>query len=131
VIEDLGLIAALRSLSVSYRENGSEVSCRFVDEIPELPLDTATALYRIAQEALRNAQKHGEGTPIYISLTITESTLQLAVCDTGPGFDPAHAQHDSGLGLLTMHERARLVNGTLMVRSQPGQGTVVSVIVPL
>ena len=127
VIEDLGLVAAIRSLCDSYRDNGAELSCWVCDQINPVPLDTATALYRIAQEAIRNAQKHAPGAPIHVKLTTHDGSLRLTVRDAGPGFDLAHATHNGGLGLISMQERARLVNGTLLVRSRPGQGTEVSV----
>lgn len=131
VIEDLGLIAALRNLAESHGENGNEVSAWLPDQIPEIPLDKATALYRIAQEALRNARKHAKGAEIHVTLTSQDSSLQLKVRDSGPGFNLANARLAGGLGLLSMQERARLVNGSLQINSQPGQGTVVSVSVPL
>ena len=131
VIEDLGLIAALKSLITSSRENGSEVMSWLPDQIPELSLDTATALYRIAQEALRNAQTHGKGAPVHLTLTTQDGHLNLKIHDNGPGFSLANARINGGLGLLSMQERARLVNGTLLIKSQPGEGTVVSVSVPV
>jgi two-component system, chemotaxis family, CheB/CheR fusion protein len=131
MIEQLGLVAALRSLSVSYRENGSEISCWLPDQVPDVNLDTATALYRIAQEAIRNAQQHARGTPIHITLTAQDNSLRLAVLDAGPGFDLAHARLGGGLGLLSMQERARLVHGTFLIKSHPGDGTEVLVIVPV
>jgi two-component system CheB/CheR fusion protein len=131
MIEQLGLLTALRSLCTSYSENGSEVSCLLPDQIPEMTLDTATALYRISQEAIRNAQKHAKGAPIVITVTTRENSLRLAVRDSGPGFDVNRARLGGGLGLLSMQERARLVNGTLLVKSQPGHGTDVTVSVPV
>lgn len=131
VIEDLGLIAALQSLAAGFGEDGVDVSLWLAKTIPEVTLDTATALYRIAQEALRNAQKHAGGAEIQITLTIQDSDLELTIRDTGPGFDLASARLAGGLGLLSMQERARLVNGTLHVNSRPGQGTVIAVHVPL
>jgi signal transduction histidine kinase len=131
VIEDLGLIAALKSLTATSRENGSEVTCWLPDQIPDLSLDTATALYRIAQEALRNAQTHGKGAPVHLTLTTQDGHLNLKIHDNGPGFSLTNARLNGGLGLLSMQERARLVNGTLQIKSQPGDGTVVSVSVPV
>lgn len=131
VIEDLGLVAALRSLTSSFRENGNEVSAWLPDQLPEVSLDTATALYRIAQEALRNAQVHAKDASVNLTLTTHDGTLQLKIRDSGPGFNLASARHKGGLGLLSMQERARLVNGTLAIHSDPGQGTVVSVSVAI
>ena len=106
------------------------MSCRLPEHIPEVTLDAATALYRIAQEALRNVQKHASGAAIHISLTAQESCLQLSIRGIGPGFNLAQARLGGGSGLLSMQERARPVNGTLLVRSRPGHGTEAPVTVP-
>jgi two-component system CheB/CheR fusion protein len=131
IIEHLGLPAALRNLVASCRDGGFEVGCWVPDQIPPITLDTATALYRIAQEAIRNAQQHANGAPIHVTLTAQDNSLRLAVLDSGPGFDLGHARVGGGLGLLSMQERARLVNGTLLIKARPGDGTEVSVSVPV
>ena len=130
VIEDLGLIAAIQSLAQSYRENGNEVTCWVPEQIPQIPLDTATALYRITQEALRNAQKHAAGAPVHVSLTTQDGSMRLTIRDAGRGFDVAQAANGGGLGLLSMKERARLANAKLLVKSRPEEGTEISVSVP-
>ena len=131
VIGDLGLIAALRNLAETYGKEGTAVTSWLPEEIPEISLDAATALYRIAQEAIRNAQKHAKGAEIHVTLTVQDGSLHLKVRDSGPGFNLANARLGGGLGLLSMQERARLINGSLNIVSRPGQGTVVSVSVPL
>jgi two-component system CheB/CheR fusion protein len=130
-IEDLGLIVALRSLCSSYDSNGAKVNCSTPDHIPDVSVEIATTLYRIAQEAVQNALKHAPGAPIKIALTTPDNSLQLSVRDDGPGFDLAEASHNGGLGFSTMQERARLANGKLSIKSRPGQGAEVSVVVPI
>ena len=131
VLEDLGLIAALRSLISSFRDDGIDISFRLPDEIPALTADGATALYRITQEALRNALKHSPGAPVHVTLGVEDDSVQLTIRDDGPGFDLTKIRLQGGLGILNMNERARLVNGTLFLNSRPGDGTIVTVRVPI
>ena len=130
VLEDLGLIAALRSLIASFRDDGIDVSFRLPDEMPALNTDVATALYRIAQEALRNALKHAPGAPVHVTLEVRDNLVQLTIRDDGPGFDLTKVRLGGGLGILNMNERARLVHGTLLFNSRPGDGTAIEVRVP-
>lgn len=130
VLEDLGLVAALRGLLMDFRGDGNDVSFRLPDSLPAVSPNISTALYRVAQEALRNAQKHAPGAPIHLTLGIHENQLELVVRDAGPGFDLGTLRLGAGLGLLSMQERARLLHGTMFLRSQPGEGTVVRVCIP-
>lgn len=130
LLEDLGLIPGLRNLIDSYRAEGAEISFGLPSEIPHPSLDVTVALYRIAQEALRNATKYAPGAPIHLHLGIQNGALRLTIRDNGPGFNTVQARLSGGLGLLSMHERARLVNGSVTFNSKPGEGTVVTVSVP-
>ena len=78
-----------------------------------------TALYRITQEALTNATKHGHATRIVIEIREDPTTVHLTVRDDGNGFDP-NAQSD-GFGLLGMRERAELLDGELQIERHPGE----------
>ncbi len=131
VLEDLGLLAAMRSLIEGYRDEGSEVSSKLPDEIPALTADATTAVYRIAQEALRNILKHAPGAPVQLALAVEGSTVQLTIRDGGPGFDLTKIRLGGSLGILSMNERARLVNATLLINSSPGKGTVITVRMPV
>lgn len=131
VLEDLGLIAALRSLIAGFRDDGIDISFRLPDEIPALPAEATTAIYRITQEALRNALKHAPGSPVHVTLGTEDNSVHLTIRDDGPGFDLSRIRLQGGLGILNMNERARLVNGTLLLHSRPGDGTVVTVRVPI
>jgi signal transduction histidine kinase len=95
-----------------------------------MPLDVATALYRIAQEALRNSRKHAPDAPVRVTLISNPESWQMTIEDAGPGFDLNHARNTGGLGLISMQERARLVGGTLYLRTRPGEGTMIAVKVP-
>jgi signal transduction histidine kinase len=94
------------------------------------PLDPATevAVYRVAQEALHNALRHSGGRCVTISVSGTARRVVLEVADDGAGFDPSSA---SGLGLVSMRQRAAAAGGTVSVVSAPGQGTRVRLEAPV
>lgn len=86
-----------------------------------LPKDVSLCLYRVAQEALTNAVKHSKSSRVDVSLASAEGILRMRVKDYGVGFDPA--VRGTGLGLVTMQERLRMIGGVLRFYSVPGQGT--------
>jgi signal transduction histidine kinase len=87
------------------------------------------ALYRIVQEALNNAVKHGNAKHVVIEVYEDAFAVYLSVCDDGKGFDP-HAQ-TSGFGLLGMRERAELLGGQLTIIAAPGRGALVKASIPV
>ena len=91
----------------------------------------ALCIYRIKQEVVRNIATPARDDDAHVGLTAVYGTLVLSINDGGTGFDPAQARERGGLGLASMHERVRLVDGDLRVESQPGQGTMIEVRVPL
>jgi two-component system sensor histidine kinase UhpB len=98
--------------------------------------DLALAVYRIGQEALRNVARHAQVTGARLGAAVVGGDLVLTVSDEGRGFDPGVAGDRNtgrreGLGLLTMQERARIAGGSATVESQPGEGTRVTVRLPL
>jgi PAS domain S-box-containing protein len=138
ILEDLGIEVALTALVDSMEDaHGLQVSLQIRGLPPDLPLPASTALYRIAQEALRNVVKHTDpGVSVAIELSSQGSTAQLTVRDTGRGFDLQSVRSHGGIGLggiglASMHERARLVGGDLTLQTAPGRGTTVTAIVPL
>jgi signal transduction histidine kinase len=124
MLELTGLATSLRQLgrscepAVSFQMqcDNSLVHIRFDPE-------QEIALFRMAQEAVSNALRHGKATNLTISLEKQASVLTMAICDDGIGFDTA-AQPDHGLGLRSMTERARAVGGTIKITSQPGRTRV-------
>ncbi len=129
-LEDLGITPALRALVENFRGNEQMMVTFSADGAPApLPIDVATGVYRIAQEALRNANKHAGRAHVKVLLRGTPSGIRLQVTDSGEGFDP-HAPR-TGLGLISMEERARLMGGTLKVESKMGEGTRITVDVPV
>jgi signal transduction histidine kinase len=128
------------SLSDALRQLGREseqllgVHCNVTDLCSEMPPTlqetTATHLYRIAQEAITNAVKHGKATCIEIGCVCSEERLEITVADNGSGIQPS-ATEGGGLGLHIMGYRARGIGGELSVLPRAGGGTVVRCQVPL
>jgi signal transduction histidine kinase len=113
------------------RRSGIDVhfSCSLPDT--EIPSETATNVYRIVQEALTNVVRYAEATEVSVLLHQRDHDLTVSVTDNGKGFDVSHVTDPHAVGLIGMHERARLIGGTLVIRSAPGAGTAVSLAVPL
>jgi signal transduction histidine kinase len=124
---DEGLAGALRRLcaAAASRYRGVDVECDAGSE-PDLPAATREALYRIAQEALRNALRHGRPRRVAVSLQPDAGGLALEVCDDGVGFDP-DAASPGHLGMVSMRERAAQIGARLEVVSEPGRGARVRV----
>jgi two-component system, chemotaxis family, CheB/CheR fusion protein len=132
ILTDLGLSEALRALVGEFGEREKMPATYTSQNLPEsMPPDAATAIYRIAQEALRNVAKHAGKTHVKVALSGRDSKLQLRVMDFGVGFDLEEDTSAHGLGLISMLERARLAGGTLSVQSELGQGTTVAVDIPV
>ena len=124
-LESDGLMSALRELADSVSRL-FEVNCRFECAEPLLFSDrtVATHLYRIAQEAINNAIKHGKAREITLRLRRDASSAQLVVSDNGLGFSRAPA-NNGGMGLQIMKYRAGMIGATLDIRPANGQGTAV------
>ena len=123
--EPNGLMAALESLAARTKKL-FQVRCHFSCRRPVLIPDNtvATHLFRIAQEAVTNAIKHGKPGHIEISLTRTPARISLAVKDDGSGM-PARRRKKAGMGLHIMRYRAGMIGGSLAVQKEPGGGTTV------
>jgi signal transduction histidine kinase len=109
---------------------GMPTSFRTQSVPDRIPSEAAAALFRIAQEALRNVAKHAGKTHVRVTLLGSDGRIRLSVRDLGEGFDASDG-HVRGLGLLSMQERARLVGGELQISSELGQGTTVEAEIPL
>jgi signal transduction histidine kinase len=131
-LDHLGLSVASRSLSREFSEREG-LPVKFTSrKVPaRIPADVASALYRIAQEALRNIAKHAGKTSVRIGLAGGSNQLSLSVLDSGIGFDPLSKSAKGGLGLISMQERARLVNGEFFLEASPGHGVSITVRVPM
>lgn len=123
-----GLASSLRRYAaLASRAHGVPVRVSAAD-VGELSQDVAAAAFRVAQEALHNALRHSEASSVRVALSRSPRRLMLTVTDDGVGFDPELAS--GGLGLASMRERAECAGGLLRVRSAPGAGTEVKLVVP-
>ena len=129
-LDHLGLVAAARSLcrelaahyrlKISFKEKGCS---------GPLPKDVTLCLFRIVQESLRNVIKHSGAREAKVTLAGTANVIHLSVSDTGRGFDAGALESKSGLGLISMRERLRLVGGAISIYST-AHGTRIEVSVP-
>ena len=130
ILTDFGLVAALQTLVSEFQRSGARVSMNLCEPSSQLPPNVSLALYRIAQEALQNAAKHASGAQVDVRLNEINNELVLTVEDCGSGFDIEDIKGNAGLGLLSMRERARQINGALLIRRRPDNGTQLTVRVP-
>ena len=126
-----GLDVALRKQAeLLDRVHGSAV--RFSGgPVPRLTAAAEEAAYRIAQEALHNALRHGSPSTVEVTLDASGGTVRLEVADDGRGFDLGPAGAAGRLGLASMRDRARAAGGRLELRSSPGAGTTVRLLLPV
>ena len=109
----------------------ASVSCSCNNIPPQLDPAIALNVFRVVEEALRNIGKHSHATRVRVDVTATSDELTLAVSDNGVGFDVEKARLADGLGLISMRERMRLAGGEFEIRSQHGQGSLISCRAPL
>lgn len=128
-LDDLGLVSALAALTNSFeRASGVSIERRIDRAIPALSPEVELVMYRVAQEALTNALRHSECDSARLELSAARGTLELAVSDTGAGFDTTRVRE--GAGIRGMRERALLVGGDLELEALVGAGTVVRLRIP-
>ncbi len=131
MLEDLGIMVALRQLTEDFEERYStptRFSARNISE--HLGPQISVTIYRVVQEALQNIAKHAGPAMVNIALVGGASTVELSIRDSGKGFDAQHPRR-TGLGLISMSERAEAVGGNLKIESRPGKGTRIHVRLPL
>jgi two-component system sensor histidine kinase UhpB len=125
-LEELGLVGALRHRATVLTERaGLQLHCHFAENLPPLPLLTEQMIYRTADEALLNAEKHAQATTIQLSLQAQPNSVTLEVRDNGVGFVPERVTGNGRFGLIGMQERADLSGAQLTIDAAPGQGTTV------
>jgi signal transduction histidine kinase len=130
-LEYLGVVAGMKSWCKEFAERQKvEINFRN-DVVSDVPFEMGVSLFRILQEALHNAVKHSGIKRIEVQLREDSGEIHLMVSDLGKGFDLDAALQGKGLGLTSMRERARLVNGTITFESKPMSGTTIHVRVPL
>ena len=135
ILDDLGLLPALEWLTSDVSEHfGIEVGMAVVGAERRFSTEVELALFRIAQEALRNVWRHSGALRARVTVEFADGKTALTVTDDGRGFVVPQRPDDMAkagkLGLGGMQERARLIGGTLTLRSRPRKGTTVTVEVP-
>jgi PAS domain S-box-containing protein len=131
ILDHLGLEAALRQECLGFSER-TGIPTQFESEgVPEpLAKDVSLCFYRVAQESLHNIAKHACAANVRLALSGHGGTCTLRIEDDGQGFDPSAAKGKNALGLISIQERVRLVNGKFTIKSKPGRGTTLEVSVP-
>jgi signal transduction histidine kinase len=135
ILDDLGLVPALEWLITELEKNyGMTTKVGVTGRRRRLTPEIELTVFRIAQEVLSNIRRHSQASSVEMSLDFGTDALTLVISDNGQGFDIPPRTSDlalSGkLGIIGMRERARLVSGTLIVNSEKGAGTTVTLRIP-
>ena len=135
-LDDLGLVPALRWYLKEYQQKCKvEVEFSASSFKERLPPEIETTIYRIVQEALTNTAKYAQATKVRVCVAESEEGVRATVTDDGKGFDAQTLLklpwQERGLGLAGMHERAALLDGALLIDTEPGRGTSIAVTIPL
>jgi two-component system sensor histidine kinase DegS len=131
IVDELDLIEAIQFL-VQQEENRLRLVVKFTHDVPSLRLEPLlqSTVIRIVQELLNNIARHAQTNEAEVELTVVGPVVRVSICDHGVGFDPKQIPPDR-YGLSGIRERARLFGGKATVRSQPGEGTRVTVEFPI
>jgi signal transduction histidine kinase len=130
-VESLGIVVATKNFCKEFGERQkAEIDFQSHDLPAFLPTDLSLSLFRVVQEALRNAAKHSGVKRFEVRLWGSTGEIQLTIGDRGAGFDTEAAIKSTGLGLTSMQERLRLVHGELSIKSQPKGGTLIHARIP-
>ncbi len=135
ILDDLGILPSIRRLLMDFTSrSGIEGNIQLFGEQRRLAAEVETGLFRIAQEALWNAERHSRARSVVVIVTFAELVVRLDITDDGVGFAvPAALTALSAgghLGLIGMQERAESIGGQLEIASAPGKGTTVSITIP-
>jgi signal transduction histidine kinase len=130
-LEYLGLAAAASTFCRDVAERQDLEITFHSDKVPKnIPKDVALSLFRVLQEAVQNAIKHSGSRHLGVSVEGAANSIELKVQDFGVGFEPEAITAGNGLGLISMKERLKMVQGELAIESQPSRGTLVRAVVP-
>ena len=130
-LDYLGVVAGIRSWCREFGERQAMQVNFKADVSSPIPAEIGVTLFRIIQEGLHNAVKHSGVKKIDVQLSEQLNEVQLKISDSGMGFDTEAAKQGRGLGLISMEERVRLVNGTITIASKPMLGTKIHVRIPV
>ena len=132
VLDDLGLLEAIEWQAQQFQtQTGITYQSDCSVEDIDLDREQSTAVFRIFQEALTNILRHAEATRFASTLKLEANNLVLIISDNGKGITANEVSRPQSLGLLGMRERAHLVGGEINITGAKGQGTVITVRVPL
>ena len=136
MLDDLGLLPTLEELTTDMkRQVGLQTEFRALGERRRLSSEVELTLFRIAQEALSNVRRHAKASKVTTTVELADSAVRMRIEDDGIGFRPPKLTDDlraeDGLGLIGMHERVRLLGGSLQIESEPDSGTTVVAEVPI
>ncbi len=127
-LQHLGLTPALKDLCKRMSQPDFHVDLTVDDSGDPESKEISLCLYRVAQEALNNARRHAQTSFVAVTLTKVQHTFYMAIQDLGIGFETS--ANPQGLGLISMKERLKLVNGQLILHSIPGRGTEIWIAIP-
>jgi len=131
-LEYLGIVEATKVLCKEFGGRQKvEIDFQSHDVPTALPTELSLSLFRVVQEALRNATKHSGVKRFEVRLWGSRGEIHISISDLGAGFNTETAMKSTGLGLTSMQERLRLVHGEISIKSQPGGGTTIHARVPL
>ena len=132
VLRHAGLVPALRAFCKELDgRNGVSVAFAAGEDLPAVSNDVSLCLYRVAQEALHNVVRHAQAKRVSVIVLRENHQLRMTVSDDGRGFDRGAARESDGIGLVTMEERVKLLDGSIDIDSQPSRGTELRVEIPL
>jgi signal transduction histidine kinase len=133
-LDHLGLLAALEGLTAGMTEDHIDAELSVIGDVRRLPSERELVLFRVVQEAMNNIRRHSEASHVLVQVRFFPDRLRLTVEDNGHGFDVPARLDDlistGRLGLIGMHERVRMLDGTLNVQSNLNEGTTLIVEVP-
>lgn len=131
-LDDLGIVPTLKKYLSTVMEYNQGVDIQFQSFNPENRIDSnyEVAIFRLVQESVTNAIKHGKPTEIFVKIEWLPNTVNISVKDNGKGFDPDIAKEHS-FGIIGMQERVDLLKGEMNIHSNIGKGTIVVFKIPL
>ncbi|MFC2018024.1 PAS domain S-box protein [Chloroflexota bacterium] len=131
ILDDLDLLPALELLVEDIEKEGIHTSFKIIGKVRRLSPEVEVMLFRIAQEAVRNISRHSQASTAELIIEFNDNRLKMHIKDNGVGFELLQSIGDQAvlgkLGLVGMRERARLLGGTMILDSNPGEGTTVTV----
>jgi len=132
ILQDLGLAQAIEAECKNFtRLKEIPVTLELDGALQDLSKEHSLCIYRILQEGLRNTARHAKARQIQVMLSIKDDNMHFLIKDNGKGFNAASNMNNVGLGMASMRERARLIQGDLSIKSQLGKGTVIELRAPI